>query len=237
MESVGHHEIVITRGHEDDFPDLAPPAAHEVFSAFRERHEAFAEDECTAYVSIFHNWGKSAGASVYHPHYQLIATPVVPPSISHSLEGARTYFREHKECVHCTIMQSERAHGGRVILENAGAIAFAPFASRTSYTWSIFPTDHAPSFAEATEASRRAVADALRASLRAMRTALHDPDYNFYIHTMPLRERRRYGSYHWHVEVIPKLSNIGGFELSTGIIINAVDPDQAAATIRGALTA
>ena len=229
---VGHHDLVITRDHDRDFTDLTKDAAEEVFRAFRDRYIMLTGDTCLVYVSMFHNWGPNAGASIYHPHYQMIAIPVIPPNVEHSLEGSRRYFKKHGACVHCAIIAWEKKEKKRIIYENKDAIVLAPFASRNSFEFRLFPKRHEPFFENTVDARLAGIADALRVSLRSMRKALKDPDYNFFIHTSPLQKKRMYNGYHWHIEVLPKVNIAAGFELGTGIDINPVDPDEAAKMLR-----
>lgn len=233
-EGVGHHEILVTRRHDRNFADLSPRRASEVFHAFRDRYLMLDEDRCVKYVSMFQNWGPEAGASIYHPHYQMIAIPVVPPDVEHSLKGSRAYFARHKACVHCSIIAAERKARKRVVYENETAVAFVPFASRVPFELGVFPKRHAPRFEDSSDRDLDGVAETLQYSLRAVKRALHDPDYNFFIHTAPLRDKNRYMHYHWHIEVLPKLSKFAGFELGTGLEINPVDPDKAARMLRSA---
>ncbi len=230
---IGHHEVLITRDHDADLSDLSVEQATEVFQALQDRYLMLIEDKCLEYVSIFHNWGSSAGASVYHPHYQLIAIPVVPPDFMHSLRGAADYYRRHKECVHCLMLAWELKDRKRVIFENRHAIAFAPFVSRSAFEIRVFPKRHLPFFENTGEVELAGVVEALRNAVLAIKRRLKDPDYNFFIHTAPMRRKDRYGSYHWHIEVLPKVTVDAGFELGTGIEINPVDPDEAARILRG----
>lgn len=232
VEGRGHHEILITRDHDRTFPRLSPAEASLTFQAFRDRYRFLARDACLAYVAIFHNWGPVAGASVYHPHYQIIAIPVVPPDVRHSLDGSLRYFRRHKTCVHCTMLAWEKKEKKRVVYENAGAIAFAPFVSREPFEVRIFPKAHRPYFEETSPREMAYVADALRRSLGRMEARLNDPDYNFFIHTAPLQDKKNYHHYHWHIEVLPKISVSAGFELGTGIEITVVDPNEAARILK-----
>ncbi len=231
-DGVGHHDLVITRDHHRDFPDLSVRDAEAVFRAFQDRYLMLMNDECLAYVSMFHNWGPKAGASVYHPHYQIIAIPVVPPDFDHSLRGSREFAKKHRACVHCAMVGWERTEKIRIIFENRGAIAFAPFVSRTAFEVRIFPKRHLPFFENTPERDLADVVQALQASLRMIRRGLGDPDYNFFIHTAPIRDKKRYESYHWHIEVLPRVTIPAGFEQGTGIEINPVDPDRAAALFR-----
>ena len=232
MEGVGHHDLVITRSHNANFAHLDKHSAFLVFKAFQERYLMLAKDSCLAYVSIFHNWGPKAGASVYHPHYQIVAIPVVPPDVEHSLLGAARYFHKHKKCVHCAMIEYEKKTGRRVIYENKEAIAFAPFVSREPFELRIFPKSHQPRFESSSDKNLEFIADALQKSLLKIEKKLGDPDYNFFIHTAPLTGKKEYKHYHWHIEIQPKISISAGFELGTGIEITVVDPDEAAKILR-----
>lgn len=230
---VGHHDLVITRGHTVEFPDLPRDEAVKVFEAYRDRYRQLLNDDCLAYVSMFHNWGASAGASVYHPHYQMITIPVIPPDVMHSLNGSARYFTLHERCVHCDIIAWEKKEGTRVVFENEYAIALAPFVSRQAFEFRIFPKDHVASFEDSVDGATEGIVEVVQEGLRRMRSALGDPDYNFFIHTSPLKDKEQYRHYHWHIEVLPKLNVMAGFELGTGIEINPVDPDEAAEILRG----
>lgn len=233
MEGVGCHDIVITRDHETNFAHLSDQMADTVFKAFKERYVAMAQDACTKYVSIFHNWGASAGASIYHPHYQILALPIIPPDVFRSLKGSGSYFEKNGTCVHCAMVAFERKGKKRAIYENKEAIVFAPFASREPFELRVFPKKHLPYFEDTDERTMHCMVDALQRALLLLEVQLHDPDYNFFIHTAPLRDKEKYGHYHWHIEIEPKTSIAAGFELGTGVEVNIVDPDDAAAMLRG----
>lgn len=229
----GHHDLVVTRDHDKNFSRLTVDEAVTLFTVIQQRYRMLGKDDCLTYASFFFNWGPTAGASVYHPHYQILTLPIIPPDIEHSLDGARNYSRKHGECVHCTMVRYERRMKTRVIVENKGAIAFAPYASRQPFEVRVFPKRHETCFEYTPRSSLRSVAEALQSVLRRIKTHLQDPDLNFFIHTAPLKHQRRYAYYHWHIEVLPKISVTGGFELSTGVEINVVSPEKAAAILRG----
>jgi UDPglucose--hexose-1-phosphate uridylyltransferase len=232
VDGVGYHDLVITRDHDKNFSALPFKEANLVFRAFRERYKTLAEDPCSAYVSIFHNWGPRAGASVYHPHYQIIAIPVVPPDVNHSLSGSFNYFKKNKKCVHCVMIEHEKKIKSRIVYENKEAIVFAPFVSREPFELRVFPKKHFSCFEDTPDGVMEMMVDALQASLNKMERKLGDPDYNFFIHTAPILNKKKYGYYHWHIEVQPKISISAGFELSTGIEITVVDPDDAAKILK-----
>ncbi len=186
-----------------------------------------------AYVSIFHNWGPTAGATVYHPHYQIIGLPVVPTDVARSLVASRAYYRKRGECIHCAYIADAKKSGDRVVYEDASMIAFTPFASRHPFEVVLFPKKHEPYFEAMDEAAYARSARALRAVLGRIAHSLNDPDYNFFIHTAPVAGKRAHGHYHWHIEIVPHTHVDAGFELGTGIEINSVSPQDAARRIRG----
>lgn len=232
LPGVGEHDLLITRGYRDNFPRLSKEEAFHVFEAFRDRYLMFLPDPKIKYVSIFHNWGPQAGASVFHPHYQILAIPIVPPDVSNSINAARKYFSKHKKCVYCSMIEWEKRQGKRIILESKHAIAFAPFVSRNSFEIKIFPKAHRPFFQNTQDSELADIAHLLQRVLGKIEKNLHDPDYNFYIHTSPVDKKERNRFYHWHIEVIPRWNVPAGFEYATGIFINVVDPDVAAKILK-----
>lgn len=232
VEGIGHHDILITRDHNDNFSHLGKDSANLVFQAFRDRYLMLYNDSCLNYISIFQNWGPKAGATIYHPHYQIIALPIIPPDIGHSLSGSLRYFKKFKKCVHCTMIEWEKKDKKRIVYENRGAVAFAPFISREPFELRIFPKKHLPYFENTLDQDFEWVVDALQKSLLKIEKKLNDPNYNFFIHTAPLKNKNNYKHYHWHIEIQPKISISAGFELGTGIEITVVDPDEAAKILR-----
>lgn len=229
---IGHHDLIITRHHDNNFPKLSGRQAVELLKIFQSHYRMLSSDKCLSYISIFHNWGPKAGASIYHPHYQTIATPIIPPDVSHSLRGAQHYWRKYKQCAHEVMIEWEKEQKKRVIYENKYAIVFCPFVSREPFEMRVFPKAHEPYFEDTNMKTIAAVADALQYALKCLERNLSDPDYNFFIHTAPLKHKNRYHYYHWHIEILPKITINAGFELGTGVEINVVDPDEAARIIR-----
>lgn len=229
----GHHDLVVTRDHDKNIAALGEHLAFEVFRMLQKRYRMLAKDRCLLYTSTFFNWGESSGASLYHPHYQVLTLPIIPPDIQHSLNGSLRYYKERKKCVHCVMLRSELSERPRIIEENRETVALAPYVSRQPFEVRIFPRRHLPCFEKTPARDLRAVVATLQSVLRRVKKHLGDPDFNFFIHTAPLKYQKRYRYYHWHIEVIPKLTILGGFELSTGVDINVIDPDTAAAILRG----
>lgn len=232
MSGIGHHDLVVTRDHTKNFSKLSPEQALRVLLMFQERYRDIKDDKCLVYVSAFANWGARAGASLYHPHYQLLALPIVPPEVSHSLRGSHEYSRKHHRCAHCDIIRYELGRKKSIIAENKEAVAFAPFASRHPYKVRIFPKRHHPYFEETDPKTLDGVRAILQLVLQKIQRKLSDPDYNFFIHTAPLKHQKQHAHYHWHIEVIPKILHEGGFELGTGVDINVVPPEALAKILR-----
>jgi len=230
--AVGTHNLIVTRDHTKHFVDLSKAEAVKLFEVFQALHGIAAKDKCAAYVSSFYNYGPDAGASVWHPHYQMLTLPIIPPHNVRSLRGASEYFKKFGRCVRCDIINVERKKKTRVIFENTHAIVLAPYASKRPFEVTVLPKKHWASFRETSPATVRDIALALQSTMQRMKKYINDPDLNFFIHDTPL-DHKEYRYHHWHIEVIPRTSFEAGFEYSTRIDVNVVDPDTAAAILRG----
>jgi len=229
---IGSHEIVITREHMKNFGALDAATAKALFGMFQDRCRAAADDPCLVYVVPFFNWGPNAGASVWHPHYQVLALPVVPGHSGQSLAGTRAYFAKHHRCVRCEAVRAEQKEKIRVVAENRNAIAITPFASKVPFEVRILPKRHYPYFYKTPAAVTGDVALLLQRVMRDLKQRVNDPDLNFFIHEAPV-DGKAHEYHHWHVEVLPRLTIPAGFEFSTGIFVDIVDPAEAAAILRG----
>lgn len=229
---VGRHELAVTRDHNKNFAALPPFGAKELFRVFCDRVRIAAADRCIIYTVPFLNWGPNAGATVWHPHYQIIAGPFIPVHSARSLAGAQAYFKAHRRCVRCDIIREVRAEKKRVVAENRYAIAIAPYASKVPFEVRILPKAHHSHFYKTPPAVVDGVALLLQSVMRQLRDRVNDPDLNFFIHEAPL-DGKNYPYHHWHVEVLPRISIPAGVEFSTGVYVNVVDPASAAAILRG----
>lgn len=232
LGGIGNHDVLITRNHEKNIAHLTPEEALCAFEVLQKRYEVLAADKCLVYALTFMNWGESAGASLYHPHFQVLSLPIVPPDVQHSLDGSRNYFRKNRRCVHCDMIKYELKSGKRVIMKNKYALAVAPFVSRKPFEVRIYPRLHRPYFEKMPRAELKAAVVLLQKTLLKIEKHLNDPDLNFFIHTAPLKRQKNYEHYHWHIEIFPKINVEAGFELGTGVEINVVDPDKAAAMLK-----
>ena len=232
MNGVGAHEVVIeTPDHAASLATLSGDVVADVLLAFRERVLDLKKDPRFEYVLVFKNHGEAAGASLEHPHSQLIATPIIPIMVAEELHGSAQYYAMKERCVWCDIVRQERREGRRQILEANGFVVLAPFAPRLPFETWILPTRHRAAFEDSGVDELRGLAEVLGEFLRRLNRLLHDPPFNFMLHTAPLRDGQP-ESFHWHLEIIPKLTKVAGFEWGSGFFINPVPPEEAAEALR-----
>lgn len=234
FDANGFHELVITRDHERSFAQFTNEETQEVFKAYRTRYKIIAHDDCGAYVLIFHNHGRSAGASIYHSHSQIISTPILPPEILSSIRGSEQFFKNYGTKVHDLLIEWELDQKKRIVYENEYFVAMCPFTSKSPYEMTLFPKRSSPHFELISDDDLVHLADAVNTVLRKLYNALGDVDYNMYIHTAPVAKDPSvsYDFYHWHIEIVPRVKVDAGFELATAISINSMDPDEAAEHLR-----
>ncbi|MCL5037353.1 MAG: galactose-1-phosphate uridylyltransferase [Chloroflexi bacterium] len=232
MNGIGIHEVIIeTAKHDGIIPRLSDKEIEEMLWMYRDRYLAHATDSRIKYILIFKNHGSAAGASLEHPHSQLIATPVIPKRVMEELEGAQTYYRFRERCVFCDIIRQELSSRDRIILENDSFISIQPFASRFPFETWILPKKHMSSYSEIDRKEIMDLARILRTTVSKIYHALGDPPFNYIIHTAPItNECKRF--YHWHMEIMPRLTKVAGFEWGTGMYINPTVPEQAAESLR-----
>ena len=235
-EGVGFHELVISRDHVRSIGFMTDHEAELVFRAYQARYLALKDDACVEYVSIFHNQGRLAGATISHPHSQIIAVPVVPPDIARSLKGSADYSQTHGTCVHCVIMEYELKERVRVVYENERFAVVAPYASKTAFEMRVYPKRHGAHFEAITDTDRLLLANAMRTALAKLSKGLKNPDFNFFLHTAPTGNSHQFDHYHWHVEIMPKTAIWAGFEIGTGIEISTIAPEAAAEFLRNVAT-
>lgn len=231
MSGYGYHEVIIPASHDKTYGQLPNGRVKEIIDVFQSRYLALAKEPHIDYISIIHNHRPEAGASIAHPHSQLFAIPVIPKDIRNSIHGSKKYFEEHGKCPHCEILEWERKEKSRVIYENNDFIAVCPFTSVVAFETRIYPKLHSPYFERIEEKEKINLAQALKFSLNKIYKALNDPPYNFFIHTAPADEQN-HDHYHWHIEILPKVTIWAGFELSTGIEISTIEPEEAAKILR-----
>jgi UDPglucose--hexose-1-phosphate uridylyltransferase len=183
------------------------------------------------YLMIFKNQGEAAGASLEHSHSQLIATPVIPKRVQEELEGSEKYFEYKERCIFCDIMRQELSSGQRIVMETEKFVALEPFAPRFPFETWVLPKKHDNNYINISDDLAEDFSRTLKAVLGKLKAALSDPPYNYVLHTDAFSGLAK-DYYHWHLEIIPKLTKIAGFEWGTGFYINPVAPEDAATYLR-----
>lgn len=239
MNGIGAHELIVEGPqHGLRLEELPESQVEKVLWAYRDRILDLERDQRLRYVLIFKNQGWSAGSTVNHPHSQLIATPIIPKFVKEKLDGAKSYYDYKERCIFCDVIRQELAAGERVIDETRHFIIMAPFAPRFPFETWIFPKRHLCSYLDVTKEELMDLARTLRTSLTRLSKALNNPPYNFMLYTAPNRMPRRghwhtlNDDFHWHLEIIPRLTRTAGFEWGSGFYINHTPPEVAAKYLR-----
>lgn len=233
MNGVGGHEVIVeTPDHNLTLSTISPEAFEDTLMAYHSRLKDLKNDKNIKYVLVFKNEGEAAGASLEHSHTQLIALPIVPRTVKDEIAGARDHFEHRERCIFCDIVHQELDDGRRIVMEEEDYIAISPFAPRAPFETWILPKHHESSFGPHND-SFKELAQIFQTVLKQIDAILDTPPYNFVIHTSPLdMEDNEY--YHWHIEIMPKLTKIAGFEWGSGFYINPTPPEEAAQFMREA---
>jgi UDPglucose--hexose-1-phosphate uridylyltransferase len=232
-DAIGACEVLISSpDHRAPTSQLPGRQVEEIVQSYIDRYHYHAANPALEQVLILYNHGRPAGASLEHPHSQLYAIGVESPNLMDEIAGAERFRQANRACVFCRTLADERQAGARIIFENEAFVVFAPYAARTPFETWIMPRRHAASFGDIDSATEKgAFAEALQLTLKALHEGLNDPPFNYFIHSAPLQADVS-AAYHWHLELIPKLSTAAGFELGTGMWINVVRPEDSAAFLR-----
>ena len=234
MNGVGAHEVVVeTPDHASTLSDLPEKRIEEIFWAFRDRILDLRRDTRLRYILVFKNHGDAAGATLEHSHSQLIALPVVPKRVQEEIDGGRRYFDFKERCIWCDIVRQDVESGVRVVLETDHFLVVCPYAPRFPFETWILPRHHGSHFENAEPATFHNLGWVIRTTMRKLDRVLERPAYNAIIHSAPIQEGAM-AHYHWHIEVIPKLTRVAGFEWGSGFYINPTPPEEAARFLREA---
>lgn len=235
MNGIGAHEVIVEcPEHGLNFADFSPEKMALVFKAYQERIVDLSKDDRFKYVMVFKNHGRAAGASLEHSHSQLIALPILPRMIVSELAGAESHYKFKERCIFCDIIRQEMQQNERVVCQNEKFLTITPFAPRTPFEMWILPKLHSSAYFSQTEADLLSLAELFAESLQRLCRCIENVPYNFVLHTEPLRSGGlKY--YHWHFEIVPKLTSIAGFEWGSGFYINPLPPEEAAEFLRNSL--
>jgi UDPglucose--hexose-1-phosphate uridylyltransferase len=232
IDGFGFHEVII------DGPDhslcmalLTDAQVANILEVFKLRYSALSMDQRVAHITLFKNHGIDAGASMQHPHSQLIATPVIPSQVRHRLNEALRHYDEVGECMFCHMVESEIGEKTRVVVKSEHFVAMEVFASATPFATHIFPLRHMASFGDISTLEIADLARVLRTMLAKIYVGLENPDLNFTVRSGPA-EYAGVRHFHWYISVIPRLTRTAGFELGSGMFINTVLPEAAAEFLR-----
>lgn len=244
VSGFGAHEVIVeTPDNRQQMADFPLSHLQDVFGVYRSRLRDLMRDIRFRYIMIFKNHGTEAGASLCHSHSQLIAIPVTPSLVAVELASVRDYYHHKERCMMCDIIHQELEEGERVVISEEKFVVFAPFASSFPFELRIAPRKHSHDFSLADDDTLAHLSRVVREVLERLRKVLDDPPYNFILHTAPPMTHRvgkpDYWSsisddYHWHLELIPRLTMIAGFEWGTGFQINPTSPEDAARFLREA---
>ena len=234
MNGIGAHEVIIeTPEHMQTLATMPEKRIEDLFWAYRDRVLDLRRDVRLKYVLLFKNHGEPAGQALEHPHAQLIALPVVPKRVREELDGARKHFEFKERCVYCDIVSEEVDTGSRIVLETDHFLTISPYAARFPFETWILPKLHNSHAETMSHAEIEDLARVLRSTIRRIDSTLEQPPYNLVVHSAPVQEGA-IAHYHWHIELIPKLTHVAGFEWGSGFYINPTPPEESAKFLREA---
>jgi UDPglucose--hexose-1-phosphate uridylyltransferase len=235
MNGIGAHEVIIETPHHSIHLEEQPlEAVASIVETYRLRMTDLLKDGRFRYILVFKNFGRDSGATLSHPHSQIIATPVTPKVVKEKLAGAQTYFDQKERNIFTDLLKHELKDNRRIVYQNAGFVCFCPYASRFPFEVCIMPRRAAPDFYKIHPDEVMQLADIIKVVLLKLSRGLNRPQYNLVIHTAPAQFPRKgfwetiEQDYTWHIEIAPRLTQITGFEVGTGFYVNPVPPEDAA---------
>lgn len=232
MDGLGAHEVIIeSPDHDTNMGMLNEQQFEAVLRIYRERILDLRKDQRFRYIQIFKNQGAEAGETIEHTHSQVIALPIVPSHITEELSGAEKYYKDKAHCVYCDIVEQEREGNNRLVSESENFIVLCPFAPRLPFETWILPRRHSSYFEQGSEQEYVDLSRTLKKTLIRLNRSLDNPPFNYLIHSQPF-EHAGQSPYHWHIEIMPRLTQIAGFEWGTGFYINPVAPEDSASALR-----
>jgi len=242
MHGIGAHELIVeSPRHDVALQELPPADLAAVIGVFRARIADLHRDTRFKYVLLSRNHGAAAGALLSHPHSQLIATPVTPHAVAVELDSSRLHHHVKERCLLCDIVAQEIEDGRRIVSLTDDFVAFCPYASRFPFEVTLAPRGHSHDFGQIPDGRLPSFAAALADVLSRLTALLRDPPYNLVLHSAPnINVRPKRSGYfstleddwHWHVEILPRLSRVAGFEWGSGLHVNTMPPEEAARMLR-----
>lgn len=232
LDGYGHHEVVIeSRLHNMQIPMMAKEEVETIIESYHRRYVDLMNLERNLMIVIFRNYGFRAGASLVHPHSQIISTGVAPLHVRTRDYRSQNYFDEWGRCIYCDILLEELSAGSRIVHENNTFISFVPFAAEQPFEIWIMPRKHKADFGNISDEEKADLASALLAILQKLASSLNNPDYNYVVHSC-MKYRSGEPHLHWFLQVRPRLMTSAGFEIGSGMSINTDLPEDDAAFLR-----
>lgn len=230
--ALGGHDVLVVKEHALTIFNFPQSVWNDLLMITRRRYQYWRQDRKVEYTMAIYNQGTRAGASIVHPHAQIFASNVLPNQVHREIIGSQTYFENNGTCVFCDLLAHEHREKTRVVAENKLFIAFTFYAARFPFEVWILPKAHMAHFEEATNTLLVSLAELMQKVFAQMGSTLKNPPINYYIHDLP-NSIAHSDFYHWHIEVAPRVSTYGGFEMGSGVIIDVVSPEDAAKFLRG----
>jgi UDPglucose--hexose-1-phosphate uridylyltransferase len=232
MDGIGFHEVIVeTPIHNKPLALMNDTEVAAVLHAYQQRYEAMTEIPFVKSIIIFKNHGLAAGTSLEHPHSQLVAMAIVPRYMRIQYEMAISYYDDNGHCLYSDLTVHEIQAGTRIIMETEKFAVFHPFASHTPFETWIMPKANQSSFSQASAEDVKQLAEVLRITLLKLYRGLYDPDFNFVINSAPEGEECT-DFYQWHIRIIPRITEVAGFEFGSGMYINTALPEETAQFMR-----
>ncbi|MBE9125827.1 MULTISPECIES: galactose-1-phosphate uridylyltransferase [unclassified Coleofasciculus] len=225
MPGYGQHDVVIeSPDHYQDIATMSTPEVETVVETYHKRYVELMQVHQNMMAIIFRNHGERAGASLTHPHSQIIVTGMVPQNVRWREQEVQRYYDLRGRCVYCDILEFERHHRRRVVQEHELFLAFVPFAADVPFEVWIMPKKHQADFGNISDLDKEGFALILKSVLTKLYEKLHDPDYNYVINTAP-RYKADEPQVHWYCQIKPRLTTPAGFEMGSGINVNPSIPE------------
>lgn len=230
-DGIGASEIVVTNHPKRYEAKMTPHELAELIAVFQARYNILSVSPQNRYVLIFKNHGAEAGASIPHPHHQIVAMPIVSNDIADEIQGAKIYKQRHKKNVMEDIIEHELKEKTRIVFENKDFVVFCPYFSSEPFEMWLSPKRHSLVFGQLKKSEELSMADALQAMLGKLSNTLGDPAFNYIIRTAPTDDKN-YDFFCWYLRLFPRLTVRAGFEMGTGMGVNTVAPEEAAKFLR-----
>jgi UDPglucose--hexose-1-phosphate uridylyltransferase len=229
--SLGGNDVVVVKEHGLNLYTFTPKIWTELTQVTKKRYQYWRRDRKVEYTMGIYNEGTRAGASIVHPHAQIFASNIIPNQVHREVVGSQTYFENNGACVFCDLIAHEKREKIRLIWESKNFIAFTFYAARFPFEIWIFPKAHAAHLEDESDRTMAELGEALRHVFEKLGKILHNPPVNYYIHDLS-NSIAHSDFYHWHIEITPRVSIYGGFELGSGVVIDVIAPEDAAMFLR-----